>query len=138
MDKKEILLKEYEEGNKVCMHYESFRRQGLHFFIIVQGAIISIVFLQKVDNSIFETLLSFFGLFVSLLTVNNDIRVIGYYKIYIERLKEIEDKLGMKLFTDYNPKSKFFKFSIGNKFYYRGLPLLASLFWLVSLFYEFK
>ena len=134
MTKEEILLKEYEEGNKVCMHYESFRRQGTNFFIIVQGAIASILFSDSIAVShILKFVLPVLGLFVGFLTLNNDIRVIAYYYFYLERLKEIEKQLGMKLYSEYKQKIKNVKFTTKNNYFYRGLPIAVILFWLLFI-----
>ncbi|NOU60597.1 hypothetical protein [Marinifilum caeruleilacunae] len=138
MNKKEVLLKEYEEANKICMHYENLRRQGANIFIIIQGGLGSIFFLEKMENPVFLFLLSFLGIITSLMTFNNEIRVYGYYMSYVVRLKDIEEDLEMKLFSNVDFKSKYFRFSFGNKYYYRIVPLLVCCFWLVSLFYDFK
>ena len=134
MSKEDVLLKEYEEGNKVCMQYESFRRQGAYFFIIVQGAILSILFSDKTDSSLtLKIALSIFGIFVALLTINNDIRVISYYFLYIERLKEIENELGMKLFTVFKPKINNIKFTTKSNYFYRGIAIIVIHFWLLYI-----
>ena len=69
MEQSEILLKEYEEGNKICLQYEGYRRIGISFFFITQGAISTLLFSKNTDT-FFELniSLSFIALFVSALT----------------------------------------------------------------------
>jgi hypothetical protein len=125
---------EYIEGSKVCMHYEVLRRQGLTFFWVVNAAFILVLFRETGAQNIYlRLILPVLGSFISLATLNNDIRLIGYYWVYIERLREIESKYGMSLYTqgqlgvDKNTRS------LPNSFFFRVIPGLAILLWAIYL-----
>lgn len=125
---------EYQEGSKVCMHYEQLRRQGLTFFWIVQAAFIVALFGgDSSPNLELKILLPLVAVFVSWATLNNDIRVIGYYWVYIERIRAIEAKCGMNLYSDGRPKVDKLSFSIPNNFFFRAIPVGTGFIWLVYL-----
>lgn len=130
---KEILLIEYQEGSKICMHYETLRRNALVFFITIQGAILSVLFgLDKV-NIILDISLSSIAVFVSLLVLNNDIRLIDYYFGFNERLEEIEKELGMKLYSVQKKKIMKTTRSVPNIIFFRGFPLIITCFWIIYI-----
>lgn len=125
---------EYTEGSKVCMHYEVLRRQGLTFFWIVNAAFIFVLFREDGASNLYLSLtLPVLGSFISLATLNNDIRVIGYYWIYIDRLCEIEQKYGMSLYTKGKSGVDATTRSLPNSFFFRVIPGSAMVLWMVYL-----
>ncbi|MBA7553461.1 hypothetical protein ES705_46052 [subsurface metagenome] len=130
---KETLLIEYQEGSKICMHYETLRRNTLVFFVVAQSAIMSVLFRPEEVTFMLEILLSSIAIFIGLLVLNNDIRFIDYYFGYIKRLEKIEKELGMKLYSIQKKKVIDTTKSAPNIIFFRGIPLLTSCFWLIYI-----
>jgi len=130
---KETLLIEYQEGSKICMHYETLRRNALLFFVAIQSAIMSVLFGPEEVTFILKILLSSIAIFVGLVILNNDIRLIDYYFGYIQRLEEIEKELGMKLYSLKKKEIMDTTKSVPNIIFFRGFPLVMSCFWLICI-----
>ena len=131
----EAALKEYEVGNAICTHYESLRRDGLVFSVTVQGVVASVLFGVSEPSNILTISLCVFAVFVALLSINNDIRMVDYYFAYSSRLAEIEQELGMRLYSVKKPAVMKSTRALPNVIFFRGLALLAALFWPVYLVY---
>lgn len=131
------LLIEFQEGSKICMHYENLRRNALVFLIAVQGAIMSVLFDTKEVTPILDISLSSIAIFSGLLVLNNDIRIIDYYSGYIQRLEEIEKELGMKLYSVQKKRIMKTTKSVSNSLFFRGFPIATSCFWLIYLIIKF-
>lgn len=134
---KETLLIEYQEGSKICMHYENLRRNALVFLIAAQGAIMSVLFDTKEVIPILEISLSSIAIFAGLLVLNNDIRIIDYYFGYIQRLEEIEKELGMKLYSLQKKRIMETTKSLSNSLFFRAFPIATSCFWLIYLIIKY-
>ncbi len=123
---------EYTEGSKVCMHYEVLRRQGLTFFWVVNAAFIFILFRGEGGQHVYlPIILPVLGAFICLATLNNDLRLIGYYSIYIERLREIEQSNQMGLYSRGQLGSYMKTRSIPNSFFFRVIPAMAMVLWIL-------
>ena len=133
MDEKEIKIIEYQEANKICIHYEILRRNGLVFLVIIQGALFSVLFSGDDKEFILKILFSIIGLFVGVLTLNNDIRLIDYYFGYTNRMEEIENELDMKLYSKFKKDIMTKTKAISNIFFFRGFSILISLFWVIYI-----
>lgn len=127
---KDVLLKEYDIGARICRHFVTLRRDALVFFVTAQGAIVSILFGLKAASLALQIALPVVAIFVALLTINNDIRTLDHYFGFIERLEEIEQELGMKLYSVYKRKVRKETKALPNVFFFRGLPAIAIVFWI--------
>jgi hypothetical protein len=129
----EVLLKEYEMGVTICRHEVTLRRDGLLFFVTAQGAIMAILFGQTSPSGAAAIGLCLFAIFVSLLTVINDVRLLSHYREYVSRLKTIEQDLGMKLYSKHKEDAQAPWWVLPTAPFFEGLPLLAIGFWICYL-----
>jgi hypothetical protein len=127
---KDVLLKEYDIGTRTCRHFVTLRRDGLVFFVTAQGAIVSILFGLNSADLTLQIVLPVIAIFIALLTVNNDIRTLDHYFGFIKRLEEIEQELGMKLYSVHKRKVQKETKALSNVFFFRGLPGIAIVFWI--------
>ncbi len=125
---------EYQEGTKVCMHYENLRRQGLTFFWTAQSVFAYILFKGNgQSNSILEIILPIIGFIISWATLNNDFRVIDYYWVYMNRIKKIEKKYYMDLYSRGRNQVDKKILSLPNSVFFRSIPIIVGLSWLTYL-----
>jgi|GEM_PF-4214081 len=126
----------YQESSKVCMHYEVLRRKGMSFFWIVQSAMIFGLFSDNIEfNDVHIVLLSLIAIFVAILTHHNDVRLIGYYGVYINRIKGIEKDYDLKLYSEATEEVNQITGTKGNSFLFRLFPTIFALLWSINICY---
>jgi len=145
-----ILLTEYQEGGQRCRAFEQLIRLSMAAYLAFSGTICGIIYASNTSRGT-RIALSVIGALVSALLANSLIRLRRYFTCYMDRLKEIERELGMKLYNngdgcfDRNPEigistAIFWKnlikdcsrFPIPNKIAFLLIYIVGAIFFLIK------
>jgi hypothetical protein len=127
------LLKEYDVGTRITMHYETLRRAALVMCVTAQGAIGTILFGLPTPDPILHVGLSLLAVFIAALTINNDIWLLDYYLEYIKRLKAIENRLGMQLYSVHRERVWIGRRAPHNRWLFRGFAVISAILWALHI-----
>ena len=98
-DSVQVMLAEYCEAGKICRWYEHLTRTSLSVYL--PFALVLVGFIEEANfGETSKVLLCVGGFIISILLINMVLRQQVYYRVYIERAKGIENKLGMLLYTE--------------------------------------
>ena len=105
---------EYQEAMKLYAFDSGLRRQGLTFAVSVQAIVIVVLSKNIIDSPLQFLALAAVACFVSILSLNNDIRLNMYMRAYETRMLQIEKENNLNLMH------------LVDDIFYNRVPLLSN------------
>lgn len=127
----EVPLKEYEIAIEQFRHFSLLRRQDLMFVVIVQGAVLTIMSSRFTEMAPVDVSLSVVAFLVTLLGLNSDRRLTEYMVGNAKRAKELEQQLGMKVFSGAHSEVANKRFLYSNKHVFFCFYTLLAVSWII-------
>jgi hypothetical protein len=121
--------KEYEDISNNLRHYGNLQFSQLTVFILMNAAIINVVFGDNSSSSeTTENALKLIGLTLCILFIIMTNRITAHGSAYSKRAVELEKRLGYKQYTN-RPSSRI----LSNRNAVLGVYLLAIVLWISSI-----